>query len=101
MGLAGLTAFRRARTTVNPLRPEKASALVSSGIFRYTRNPMYLALAMALLAWGLLLGHPWRPRPGGLRRVDEPLPDRTEERALAALFGDDFERYRREVRRWL
>lgn len=102
VGLAGLTAFRRASTTVNPLQPERASALVSAGIYRHTRNPMYLALAMALLAWGLLLGH--AVAPCGLA-VFVAWMNRyqiaPEERALAALFGADFERYRREVRRWL
>jgi protein-S-isoprenylcysteine O-methyltransferase Ste14 len=100
--LAGLAAFRRARTTVNPLQPDRASALVSAGIYRYTRNPMYLALAMALLAWGLWLGHAVAPCGVAIfvawmnRYQIAP-----EERALAGLFGAEFERYRREVRRWL
>jgi len=49
VALLGAASFRRARTTVNPLKPEKASALVMSGIYRYTRNPMYLGLLLALL----------------------------------------------------
>jgi protein-S-isoprenylcysteine O-methyltransferase Ste14 len=102
VGLAGLAAFRRARTTVNPLQPDRASALVSAGIYRYTRNPMYLALAMALLAWGLWLGHAVAPCGVAIfvawmnRYQIAP-----EERALAGLFGAEFECYRREVRRWL
>lgn len=102
VGVAGLAAFRRARTTVNPLQPERASTLVAAGIYRYTRNPMYLALGMALLAWGLLLEHAVAPCGvavfvAWMNRYQIA----AEERALAARFGADFERYRREVRRWL
>lgn len=57
--LAGVLSFRRARTTVNPLKPETASALVSSGVYRYTRNPMYLGFATVLIAWSILLA--WLP----------------------------------------
>jgi protein-S-isoprenylcysteine O-methyltransferase Ste14 len=102
VGMAGLAAFRNARTTVNPLQPDKASALVTNGIYRHTRNPMYLAVAMVLLAWGLLLGHAVAPCGVAVfvawmnRYQIAP-----EERALAGLFGAEFERYRREVRRWL
>jgi len=101
-GVAGVRAFRRARTTVNPLRPEKASALVTSGIYRRTRNPMYVALAIALLGWAVWLQHPlallgvaafvaWINR----------FQIASEERALRALFGPEFDRYCSEVRRWL
>jgi len=102
VGLAGVVAFRRARTTVNPLQPERASALVTGGIYRHTRNPMYLAVATMLLAWGLWLGNALGPLGAVLfiawmDRLQIP----PEERALAALFGEEFERYRRTVRRWL
>ena len=102
IGIAGVRAFGRARTTVDPLRPEKASALVTSGIYRRTRNPMYVALAIALLGWAVWLEHPlallgvaafvaWINR----------FQIAPEERALRALFGPEFERYCSEVRRWL
>ena len=102
VGMAGVAAFRNARTTVNPLQPEKASTLVTHGIYRHTRNPMYLAVAMALLAWGLLLGHAVAPCGvavfvAWMNRCQIA----AEERALAGLFGAEFDRYRREVRRWL
>jgi protein-S-isoprenylcysteine O-methyltransferase Ste14 len=102
IGIASVRAFDRARTTVDPLRPERASALVTSGIYRRTRNPMYVALAIALLAWALWLAHPlallgviafvaWMNR----------YQIAPEERALQALFGAEFARYCSEVRRWL
>ena len=102
VGVAGLAAFRRARTTVNPLRPERASTLVTAGIYRHTRNPMYLALAIALLAWGLFLGH--AVAPFGLAAFVAWMTHyqiKAEERALVSLFGEEFSRYCREVRRWL
>lgn len=101
-GLAGLRAFRRARTTANPLRPERASALVTDGIYRRTRNPMYVALAVALLGWAVHLGHALAPL-GVLLFVAwmNRFQIAPEERALARLFGADFEHYVREVPRWL
>lgn len=102
MGLAGLLEFRRAQTTLNPLRPGKASALVTRGIYRHTRNPMYLALATALLALAAYLGHALAPLGVALfvawmNRFQIP----PEERAMSALFGDEFKRYCRAVRRWI
>src|ERR1041385_598640 len=55
--MAGVVSFRRAGTTVNPLRPEKASSLVVSGIYRVTRNPMYLGLLLVLIAWEVILSN--------------------------------------------
>jgi protein-S-isoprenylcysteine O-methyltransferase Ste14 len=102
IGLAGVRAFDRARTTVDPLRPERASALVTSGIYRRTRNPMYVALAIALLAWALWLAHPlalpWVIAFVAWMNRYQIAP---EERALQALFGAEFARYCSEVRRWL
>jgi len=102
IGIAGVRAFHRARTTVDPLRPERASALVTSGIYRRTRNPMYVALAIALLAWASWLAHPLA-LPGVVAFVAwmNRYQIAPEERALQALFGTEFERYCSEVRRWL
>lgn len=102
IGIAGVRAFGRARTTVDPLRPEKASALVTSGIYRRTRNPMYVALAIALLGWTLWLEHPLAVLgvPAFVAWINR-FQITPEERALRALFGAEFERYCSEVRRWL
>src|SRR3979411_2734207 len=51
----GVRAFRRARTTINPLNPEQASSVVTDSIYRYTRNPMYLGFAMMLVGWAIYL----------------------------------------------
>ena len=102
VGPAGLLAFRRARTTANPLRPERASALVSSGIYRYTRNPMYVGVAIATVGWACFLGHVLAPLGvAGFVLWMDRCQIAAEERALRALFGAEFERYCNEVRRWL
>ena len=100
--LAGLLSFRRARTIVNLLKPDTASALVSSGIYRYTRNPMYLGFAIALLAWAILLAAPLTLMgvAGFVLYIDR-FQITPEERALAALFGEDFASYRDRTRRWI
>ena len=51
----GIMAFRASRTTVNPLKPERASALVTGGVYRVTRNPMYVGMVFLLLAWAVYL----------------------------------------------
>lgn len=100
--LAGLLAFRRARTTVNPLRPERSSALVSDGVYRLTRNPMYLGMALLLTAWALHLGA-WLALAGPLLFIAyitrfQILP---EERVMRDRFGEAFDRYAARTRRWL
>jgi len=99
---AGVLSFRRHQTTVLPMKPEKTTALVTTGIYRLTRNPMYLGMLFILVAWGIWLGHiasllmlplfVWY-----LNRFQI----KPEERALQAKFGNDFTQFCREVRRWL
>jgi protein-S-isoprenylcysteine O-methyltransferase Ste14 len=99
---AGLVAFRRARTTANPMRPETASSLVTSGVYRWTRNPMYLGWLPILAGWAVYLQHPVSLLVVPLFMLYltrfQIVP---EERALAANFGTQFEAYRKRVRRWL
>jgi protein-S-isoprenylcysteine O-methyltransferase Ste14 len=99
---AGLVAFRRARTTANPMRPETASSLVTSGVYRWTRNPMYLGWLPILVGWAVYLQHPVPLLVVPLFMLYltrfQIVP---EERALAANFGTQFEAYRKRVRRWL
>lgn len=101
-GLAGVIAFRQAQTTADPHRPERARTVVSHGIYRHTRNPMYLGLALVLAAlacwwataWGLVTVTLFCT---GITRL-QILP---EERALQAAFGSTYQAYRQHVRRWL
>lgn len=100
--LAGVVSFRRAKTTVNPLKPATASSLVSSGIYRVSRNPMYLGFALFLAAWAVVLASPWAlVGVLGFILYMNRWQITAEERALEALFGAEFDRYKSRVRRWL
>lgn len=100
--LAGVLEFRRARTTVNPLRPAAATALVASGVYRISRNPMYAGLLAALGAWAYWLGNaaalPFLPAFVVYMNRMQIAP---EERALRDRFGPEFDAYAASVRRWL
>ncbi len=102
ISLAGVVEFRRARTTTNPLRPGAATALVVTGMYARTRNPMYLGLAVTLLAWSAWLAHPVTllAIPGFVAWMNR-FQIAAEERAIGALFGEEFQRYRNRVRRWI
>lgn len=95
-------AFRASGTTVDPLRPERASALVASGPFRLTRNPMYVAMAGVLVAHALLRGSAVAVLPvAGFVAVIDRMQVPPEEAAMAALFGAEYDAYRARVPRWL
>ena len=102
IAVAGILSFRRLGTTVNPLKPHAATSLAVTGIYRRTRNPMYLGVTFILLGLGCGLGHPASIAlvalfPLFVQRFQiEP-----EERALAGLFGSAYDEYRAQVRRWL
>lgn len=99
---AGVLAFRRARTTVNPAKPEQASSLVGSGVYRITRNPMYVGLTFVLVAWAVFLSSVWALLgPIGFVLYIGRFQIAPEERALAMLFGSEYADYRAKVRRWL
>lgn len=102
VALAGLHAFRSARTTMNPLAPRSARVLVTGGIYRHTRNPMYLGMLLVLAGWGAWLGNAaaWLGLPLSIWLITA-LQIRPEERILAERFGDGYLRYAARVRRWL
>jgi protein-S-isoprenylcysteine O-methyltransferase Ste14 len=94
--------FFRAKTTIRPDELEKVSTLVTAGPYRYTRNPMYLGLALAIAGVGIWLGSLATPVAVGVfvwvinTRQIEP-----EEAALENKFGQDFADYKQRVRRWV
>jgi len=100
--LSGAISFRLAKTTVNPLKPDTASALVTSGIYQLTRNPMYVGFVAFLLAWASFLGTVWGI---GLIAVYmayiQHFQIMPEERALTKIFKDEFIDYKAKVRPWL
>lgn len=100
--IAGVVSFRRARTTVDPRKPDTASSLVTSGIYRITRNPMYVGFAILLLAWAINLASAWSLfGVAGFVYFIDRLQVAPEERALTVLFGAEFNEYKAKVRRWL
>ena len=102
LDLVALAHFLRARTTINPLKPASASALVMGGIYRVTRNPMYLGLATLLLAWAIYLSSlaALAVLPLFVLYINR-FQIAPEERALQARFGAEFDVYRARVRRWI
>lgn len=99
---AGVLAFRRHKTTVNPFTPERSSALVENGVYRLSRNPMYLGFLLALVGWGIQLAN-------AAALILIPLfvlymnrfQIKPEERALTVTFGGRFTEYSAAVRRWV
>ncbi|MFC5077752.1 hypothetical protein VTH8203_02259 [Vibrio thalassae] len=102
VGVSGVIEFKKAKTTVDPTKPNKASTVVNSGIFSKTRNPMYVALFTLLLCWGF-----WLENGLSLMLSIFFIPYMTrfqikpEERALERIFGDDYLTYKAKVRRWI
>lgn len=101
MVLAAWT-FTRAKTTLNPMLPERASSLVTNGVFRLSRNPIYLGDALLVVAYGIWLGClanvAWLILFIAYIQYFQIIP---EERALRRLFGQDYSEYCRRVRRWI
>ena len=102
LGVMGVTQFRKAQTTPNPQALEKVSSLVTSGIYRYSRNPMYLGLVLSLLGWAFYLSH-------FLAFVLLPIfilymtrfQIQPEEQMMARKFGKTYQAYLNKVRRWI
>lgn len=109
MGIAGavtagsaMLSFWKVRTTVNPMKPSSASSLVTSGIYRYTRNPMYLGMLFVLVGWALYLANAltFLFLPAFILYMNR-FQIEPEERALTAAFGHEFLEYVSRARRWL
>lgn len=101
IALLGVKQFRRAKTTLHPT-PEQTTSLVTDGIYRHTRNPMYLGMACVLLGFACFLGHIylglWVLGFVGYMTRFQIIP---EERILAQKFPEAFVQYQHKVRRWI
>jgi protein-S-isoprenylcysteine O-methyltransferase Ste14 len=100
--LVAVVAFITAKTTINPMRPSRASQLMTTGIYSLSRNPIYLADALVLAAWAVWLGSLINvvlivAFMAYIHRF-QILP---EERALSQIFGENYTAYCLRVRRWL
>ena len=98
----GVASFRRAKTTVNPMKPESSTVLVDSGIYRLTRNPMYLGFLVVLLGWAIFLSNlvAFLLLPAFIFYMNR-FQIEPEDKALVARFGQTFVAYKTRVRRWL
>lgn len=100
--LSGLMAFRRAKTTVNPMKPQSTSSMVDSGVYRVTRNPMYVGLVFILCGWAVFLWSWWALLgPFAFAAYIGRFQIAPEEKALSTLFGAEYLAYKARVRRWL
>jgi len=102
ISLVSMVAFTRARTTMDPKHPASASNLISTGIYRYSRNPMYLGVLLILAGWAIYLGNVLSIVSlfvfiAYITRF-QIIP---EERLLSQKFGVAFDNYKNKVRRWL
>ncbi|MCC7493049.1 MAG: isoprenylcysteine carboxylmethyltransferase family protein [Fimbriimonadaceae bacterium] len=100
LAVAAAWHFRIHRTTIEPFQPSQA--LITTGLYRHSRNPIYFALLLYLVAgavgWGTL--SPWLVPPVFVALLTRRVIV-VEERMLAARFGAEYEAYRQQVRRWL
>lgn len=102
ISLAGVVAFRQHQTTVNPMTPTAATTIVSTGPYRFTRNPMYVGFVMGLMGWAIFLSN-----AGAFLLVLgfvlylTQFQIKPEEQALLNRFGASFADYKSSVRRWL
>lgn len=102
IAVAGVLEFKRMKTTLNPLKPDLANSVVSTGIYQFTRNPMYLGLLFALFSWTCYLDNlyslifviffHWYMTQFQIK---------PEERTLQSIFGKPYDFYQKRVRRWL
>ena len=100
--ISAVSLFKKKETTVNPMSPEKASSLVVDGVFKHTRNPMYLGMSVVLLSISIQFNP-----IGGLLIVSlfvayitafQIIP---EEEAMEENFGEEYLSFKRSTRRWI
>lgn len=102
LGVKGVIEFKKEQTTPNPHTPDKATALVTQGVYQYSRNPMYFGLLTVLIAWGLYLSNllAFMLLPLFIMSMNR-LQIKPEERVLAEKFGKAYKAYTAKVRRWI
>lgn len=102
ISISGILLFRRAGTTVNPLKPDATSSLVTNGVYRFTRNPMYIGLLLTLSGWAAFLSSPLALLYlAAFVLYMNRFQIKPEERVLLSLFGADYATYQTRVRRWI
>ena len=100
--VSGVVSFKTADTTVNPTKPETSSALVTSGIYQRTRNPMYVGMAFWLLAWSAYLSNLFTiVFVVSFIVYMTKYQIKPEEKALTNIFGEEYLDFMNKVKRWL
>jgi protein-S-isoprenylcysteine O-methyltransferase Ste14 len=100
--IGGIVAFRAAKTTINPVHIDRASRVVTGGIYRLSRNPMYVGLTALLTGWAVFLAVPVTGiGPIVFALFTQRFQILPEERVLAAKFGREYLDYKQRVRRWV
>ena len=101
LGVFAVLQFFISKTTIDPTAPVKATKLVTNGLFKFSRNPMYLALLLLLLAWGIWLGNAFNTLlAAGFVSYMNRFQIIPEEEALNTIFGKQYQQYCLKVRRW-
>ena len=100
--MSAVLSFRKAKTTINPVHIDRASSIVTTGIFSFTRNPMYLGMSIIITSLAIALGNLWFLLGtvffiGFITRF-QIFP---EERVMLEKFGAEYDQYCRRVRRWI
>ncbi|MDI9246294.1 isoprenylcysteine carboxylmethyltransferase family protein [Marinobacter sp. CHS3-4] len=100
--LLGVMAFRSAGTTVDPRVPDQSASLVTSGVYRISRNPMYVGFLVVLIGWGVFLGNisGFLLLPFFVMYMNR-FQIAPEERYMREKFGDEYRQYETMVRRWV
>lgn len=102
VSILGVIEFREVKTTVNPMSPKDSNHLVVKGIYKYTRNPMYLGFLLWLLSFSVLLRNPISLTVIVLFVIYMNMFQiRPEENVLEEKFGKEYLKYKENVRRWL
>lgn len=100
--ISGVVSFRLANTTVNPMKPNETSSLVTKGIYKVTRNPMYVGFLFYLISWGFFLTNIYALLlPLIFIFYMNKFQIKPEESSLLAIFGNEYTLYMQRVRRWL
>lgn len=96
---AAISRMRRHRTTVEPGR--SPTALVTDGVFAYSRNPIYVALVLGLAGLAVMADSVWLLIAAAVLWIVLGMVIRSEERVIGEIFPAEYGDYKRRVRRWL
>lgn len=102
LGMFGIKQFRKSKTTIHPEKPENTIVLVTTGVYRWSRNPMYLGLALGLVGWCFFLQN-FLALIGPLFLISylTRFQIQPEEKILKKKFGEKYQKYIETTRRWL